>query len=780
MFLSHSSFKTGIRTTALLVLFAALFGLVFMAGIAPVLPGLDPSWQYALTKAHVDRMVWGRDIIFTLGPFGYLFFGSLIEGTFFEMQLARFLLPFIWILLSLLYIRSLKPLSLQLFGIIALLGVPFVIGWQIINPQEIYFIVIILLIAIDVANIALIGKLHKTESYKFYAYGVACAFMMLVKLNFGLLSMLCPMIALVFSSFFRWKSSNYQTSILLKSLNFLNWILFGFLVGAVCFLGNLARSPFIAIAIAFIPAGLLFLYDGFKAEKLKNSIQVPAYISSIAILCAIASIVAFNADIRDFIVGSLQIASGYSQAMTLLGPSGELQAGCFLLQVIVSLAIVALFVNPEQAGVVLCILLLSLMSFKHGFIRHGGHILNFAAIAPIYIFFLSRFSFPGFSRKRLMIWQAICYFLFTLSVFFLLSFGVPNGSFSRYYQFSLARSLALLSPSHFSAQVTRLFNPSTAEKQILDVQRTMLPKAKLLPRGLASRLRDQSVDIQPWSASMVEANDWQNWQPAPIFQAYAAYTRWLDAKNLESYRSNLRSRIVYWFGSVDGRHPYFDQPQTTLYTLCNYTPITPSGKRRTRVAELGRVAVLRPKQTPLCALDAVQPIEPVQQVAWNQSIDLEQFRKTYSDEVGNILLAKIDIQYSWFGKLYTKLFRTPPIYLNARYRQNQEASYRMVPDTAKSGVMIGSLPQDLESSIQELIGYNNPNKVKSISFSSPHLGVFQPNISIQFEQLKKQAELPADFNAQRYLELNPDIKAAGIDPQEHFLKLGFFENRTYK
>lgn len=36
--------------------------------------GLDPSWAYALNLAHVDSFVFGRDVVFTFGPLGYLFY----------------------------------------------------------------------------------------------------------------------------------------------------------------------------------------------------------------------------------------------------------------------------------------------------------------------------------------------------------------------------------------------------------------------------------------------------------------------------------------------------------------------------------------------------------------------------------------------------------------------------------------------------------------------------------------------------------------------------------
>jgi len=46
--------------------------------------------------------------------------------------------------------------------------------------------------------------------------------------------------------------------------------------------------------------------------------------------------------------------------------------------------------------------------------------------------------------------------------------------------------------------------------------------------------------------------------------------------------------------------------------------------------------------------------------------------------------------------------------------------------------------------------------------------------------IKNSMKLPLDFNEKDYLELNPDVKKAGEDPKEHFLKFGIKENRQYK
>ncbi|WP_407530193.1 glycosyltransferase WbsX family protein [Methylobacterium oryzisoli] len=48
------------------------------------------------------------------------------------------------------------------------------------------------------------------------------------------------------------------------------------------------------------------------------------------------------------------------------------------------------------------------------------------------------------------------------------------------------------------------------------------------------------------------------------------------------------------------------------------------------------------------------------------------------------------------------------------------------------------------------------------------------------QETKQRAELPADFDAAAYLELNPDVKKAGEDPAGHYLAFGRSEGRPYR
>ena len=46
--------------------------------------------------------------------------------------------------------------------------------------------------------------------------------------------------------------------------------------------------------------------------------------------------------------------------------------------------------------------------------------------------------------------------------------------------------------------------------------------------------------------------------------------------------------------------------------------------------------------------------------------------------------------------------------------------------------------------------------------------------------LKMDKRIPDLFNEELYLELNPDVKKAGVDPKEHFLKFGINEGRRWQ
>lgn len=64
---------------------------------------------------------------------------------------------------------------------------------------------------------------------------------------------------------------------------------------------------------------------------------------------------------------------------------------------------------------------------------------------------------------------------------------------------------------------------------------------------------------------------------------------------------------------------------------------------------------------------------------------------------------------------------------------------------------------------------NNPNPSKVCQHNYDHvLGWFRPNMCL---------DLPGDWNSEDYLNANPDVRNAGVNPISHYMHYGFRENR---
>ncbi|XOV89490.1 MAG: phytanoyl-CoA dioxygenase family protein [Pseudomonadota bacterium] len=63
----------------------------------------------------------------------------------------------------------------------------------------------------------------------------------------------------------------------------------------------------------------------------------------------------------------------------------------------------------------------------------------------------------------------------------------------------------------------------------------------------------------------------------------------------------------------------------------------------------------------------------------------------------------------------------------------------------------------------------------------PHRYLGEPVDQTLFTNMHvEKRNLPADFKPRRYLRLNPDVAAAGVDASEHYLDYGIHEGRRYK
>jgi hypothetical protein len=753
-----------------LIVISLILSIAYVNPLVIAQPGLDPSWQIALTKAHSEGLSWGEDIVFTYGPLGYLFFGSFLGKRFVEIELSRYLLSFVWAFLSLNLAAQSKNIFLKLIILLTFIFIP-----TLTNETEIKFTLVIQ--ALIIGNYDLTEKTVPAK-YKYvrsYLLGILSIFLLLVKFNFGLLAVVSCLIITLSELMKRWIfRSGKETNIYA-----FNGLLSGYLGGIVVFFSPLIYYPYIALTLGCIPAIFtIWVLDKQILYKHIQRLNLSKFtpILSIGLSLLIVSLVVIHPQINQFILGSLEITKGYSQSMAWIGNSNELAGGLFLLAGIITLGASVTIFDLRLIGSVFSILIFSFMSFKHGFVRHDAHVLIFAFTAPAYFVGLRVLLADQCSSLKARIFRLFWIFFVVLSLFFPFAMGMEGTVFNKHYDFNPVRSLLNLNPSSLIQKVVTLSQPLAAQQELFNQKYASLERSLIKSSSLLTALQGKTVDVQPLEVSLIEANH-LDWHPAPIFQSYSAYTRWLDYKNLTSYQKSPPDRILYTFGSIDDRHPFFEQPQTTLFTLCNYKQqpgIEPVAQRVT-----GEVVALEKRKTSLCLPDEMKPLGQPISSEWKQKIALAPFRRLIAGK-GHILIAKIDVKYSLFGKFYNTLYRTPPIYLSVEYETGRVTEYRLVPDTAKSGLVVGNLPDSLRNALTDFNGYDDSNPVRSISVMTSNSKVFREKIAVTFWDLKKKVESPVDFNSSKYLELYPDVKAAGVDPKQHYMEFGFFEGRRYQ
>jgi hypothetical protein len=121
----------------------------------------------------------------------------------------------------------------------------------------------------------------------------------------------------------------------------------------------------------------------------------------------------------------------------------------------------------------------------------------------------------------------------------------------------------------------------------------------------------------------------------------------------------------------------------------------------------------------------------------------------------HLLLAQIEIPYSPWGKVYSLVFRTPPVFLQVFYTTGTVATYRLVLDTAKAGIIVSHLPTQFDDSLKLWQGDLNSGLVRAIALTTPNPAVFRPAITVHFSQMALHSP------PLQKLEFSPSVESPG-------------------
>jgi len=320
-----------------------LFIYVFIAFLplpSPIQMGLDPSWSYAISQAAQKQLIFGKEIIFTYGPLGYLITGAVLSENFFQIIIFRWLIYLFLFIVSIVRIVSLKNHLQQLFIGLSILFALFTgsayesVGLGVSTDYQILFILLMIL-SFD-------NFIKKYTRLIFLLLGAVSGFCVLTKFSsgiytFGLINLF--LLINIYQSF-RNKSKtdlvNYVFAIINSGLGFIS-IAFIFLSPYQYLLSlNKIIINLLIAGVMGVSVGLIQKLIKNKSESkgkiaklfniFRNNLLLPWLVFYVIYFLLLVHTIFSNEypSLIEFLRNSWEISSGYSSAMSIIGRKHEI------------------------------------------------------------------------------------------------------------------------------------------------------------------------------------------------------------------------------------------------------------------------------------------------------------------------------------------------------------------------------------------------------------------------------------------------------------------------
>lgn len=551
--------------------------------------GLDQSWQAVLETAFQLKFQFGRDIVFSYGPLGYLY-ADFSQG---RMIGLRILFALFWALMIALTATSLVR---QTKGWMRILF----ISWFLIFFH--YGFV-------------------KTLSFEGQALLIVAYGSLLFMSDIGERKTISVLIIVAFALLS-----------LIKFTFFLS-VVIGLILSS---LGQIAEKRYHAAWIIPVSFSAVFSLFWLTAG------QEPA-------------------SLWPWLIGSLSIVGGYTEAMT--SPPNPWVLGFCVSAAI--LFIVALIIIIRRSQMTLnratslgVILLVTFLSWKHSFTRL--HIFSFTSFLPI------AFTLATIEHDKIDLSVVARNMITTLyGGVILLTVIAGNIQANGYVASTIIKFPKLLLDN------SKLLVKSVSgdwQDCYADVRRGAAePRNPDLPIA-RSVIGGDTVDVINYGQWAALANN-LNYHPRPVFQGYSAYTPFLQDLNLSFYQSERHPRfLLFNLETIDDRYPMMDDATLLPFIFKNYKV----------VAQDGVFLVLREKGGP--AVDVNMRLVHEQSLAFDEILDLRKWNN-------GLLIIQTVVRPSLFGRLYAFLYQAPVLFMNI-YVGEGILSTRFISAMAEQGFMI--------------------------------------------------------------------------------------------
>lgn len=480
------------------------------------------------------------------------------------------------------------------------------------------------------------------------------------------------------------------------------------------------NSLFISILLFFIKLNygligitlflMLSMYAIFtkKIKVIHGIALIGCAIGSVFILSAL-----LNVALKNYIINSLYIISGYNNTMNVLTwPS--IRSLIYSLPIIAFLGIytiIQIWKNYKNVSLYIkaaLLFMLIFIFFKYAYLRADGHSLTFFRVVPFFMFIVWYF-FEGNTRF---------FFFSTIVVFVLTVVGQIVIVYNEIAFYEMA-----IKPKIYYNPLGYNYLRETFEYRDATAVAPELAEERILPQDVLIRLKGKSVDVMPWETSFTYINK-LNHHPRPIPQSYSAYNYHLDRLDSAFFAGNtspdfLMLTTLY----IDERHPFWEESATKRILLKNYSFVQKIDLKNKDSIDY----ILLEKNNSSSAFQLIRTSET--KTGFNKVINVP------SSE--NFIFLKTKFKFPLIEKGKKFIFQSSIFWIKMNLSDGRTLKYRVLPDIMESGVLINIACADLNE-LTNLFS-NHPEKnarVTSFKFETEDKTAKNTEIEITFMEMK--------------------------------------------
>lgn len=510
----------------------------------------------------------------------------------------------------------------------------------------------------------------------------------------------------------------------------------------------LAFESLMLYHLAFVSISIIIVYSLIsiaKKEFKKPLIFVVSYIFFILILW-----VASEQDIANFpsyFMNIFSFSSGYTYAQAIDGPIIQTISG---LVAISFLGILFIYSLTKKFNNVIIFMLLNaillFVEFKHGFVRHDGHVLHFYFTYGTFFicaYLIFKYDTPQavHNNKRLV----LLVILIIGSVLLVVSIGIVD---SKIFVPKISNILSY-------GEVFPLIFDKSYEVNRTSEHLEYLKGYHTLDEYTIRHIGNKTMDVIPWDLMIPWIYDF-NWSPSPMPWAFQVYSSKIDELNAKHFLDEKEApqEILYAYKSIDNRYPLFDEPLTFATILKNYQ-YTHTSNDNALLSYSPRQDIGEKEDLGTVVVDIGKPIK------------IPRYDNGY-------VFAHVDLEFSTLGKVLIAIYKPSQAHLIFKFSDSTYSKeFRFIPGASSNGVFVSQYVEsahDLESIFSGKITYDIDEMI--IRVDNP--ADYEKNIQVRFVGVPAQLVIIQESSENKIPDWN-SLKLA----QGGSMAIDFIGNKLY-